>query len=74
MDEESITSQSIVFSLNCLASSVIASWSLTQEVAGSNNLFYNNVVTEFSIFSQNSNKVSFGLSCFFFCNKQFCQI
>ena len=40
----------------CLAGSVVASWSLTQEVAGSNNLFkYNIFVTEcLHIFSEHS--------------------
>ena len=31
----------------CLAGCVVTSWSLTQEVAGSDKLFYKNFVTEF---------------------------
>ena len=39
----------------CLAGAVVASWSLTQEVAGSSNLFQNIIifVTEFVEISEN---------------------
>ena len=40
----------------CLAGTVVASWSLTQEVAGSNTftIMTNILVTEFSEFNENS--------------------
>ena len=37
----------------CLAGAVVESWSITQEVAGSNNFFNFFFVTEFSEFSEN---------------------